>query len=143
MKYRLRNQELQKKLDELSGGVFSRRLNDTAHIWANDPDVASISWETGLEKQTIFKVWISRSDIEEITGYDPHAWNEFPDVTPPQGIPMRVEVSCSRCGFKAQFIDGQWWDMRGDALFDGPEGDGIEGRVVRFRPWEDKCASPR
>lgn len=139
MKYRLRNQELQKKLDELSGGVFSRRLNDTAHIWANDPDVASISWETGLEKQTIFKVWISRSDIEEIPGYDPHAWNAFPDVTPPEKVTlMRVEY-VDLFGAKrkscATYCGGVW------IRFD--DGSVIEGKSIRFRPWEDKCASLR
>lgn len=77
--------------------------------------------------------------IEAVPEYELSSWNRWPEVTPPQEIPMRVEVRGSRCGFKAQFIDGQWWDMRGDAIFDGPEGSGIEGPVVRYRPWEDEA----
>ena len=31
-KYRLKDRALQKKLDEISGGDFSKRINDTADV---------------------------------------------------------------------------------------------------------------
>ena len=35
MKYRLKDRELQKKLDEISGGDFSKRLNETIDALLN------------------------------------------------------------------------------------------------------------
>lgn len=90
-------------------------------------------------RQSQFGVWFTLDEVEEVSKYNPKQWNNYPDVTPPENVPMRVEVRSSWCGYKAQMVDGQWRDMRGDAIFDGPEGAGIEGPVVRFRPWEDEA----
>lgn len=137
MKYRLKDKELQRKLDEISGGDFSKRLNDTADVWANNPDIVSIAWETGLGKQRLFKVWIPRSDIEEIPQYDPHRWNRFPEVTPPQGAMMRIkyhdvtsEDRKVERGF-AIFDCGQWVNDSGYPKFPNNP----QNYVVWFRPW--------
>lgn len=29
--------------------------------------------------------------LEEVREYDPHGWNDFPEVEPPEGVWMRVE----------------------------------------------------
>ena len=140
MTYRLKDRELQKKLDEISNGDFTKKLETEAQrkfVGALGREVIQLYFGDSDIFANRYSVAFELSEIEEIQEYDPNSWNRWPDVTPPPGIPMRVETSCSRCGFKAQFIDGQWWDMRGDAIFDGPEGAGIEGRIVRFRPWED------
>lgn len=134
--YRLKDQELQRKLDEISGGDFSKRLNDTADVWANNPDIVSIAWETGLGKQTLFKVWIPRSDIEEVPQYDPTKWNEWPDVEPPEGVDMRAEV-LSKDGkvfFKgAGYFKGGDWNIAGRWI--------DSDRRVRFRPWDDTTST--
>ena len=143
-KYRLKDRDLQRKLDEISGGDFSKRLNDTADVWANNPDIVSIAWETGLGKQTLFKVWIPRSDIEEIPQYAPSTWNEWPNVIPPARVLMRVEILTERLdqngpeprGGRKRFrgcasFDGQYWNFYGAAHLS-------PGETVRFRPWEDK-----
>ena len=143
-KYRLKDRDLQRKLDEISGGDFSKRLNDTADVWANNPNIVSIAWETGLGKQTLFKVWIPRSDIEEIPQHDPSTWNEWPNVIPPARVLMRVEILTERLdqngpeprGGRKRFrgcasFDGQYWNFYGAAHLS-------PGETVRFRPWEDK-----
>lgn len=134
-KYRLKDQELQRKLDAISGNDFSKRLNDTADVWANNPDVVSIAWETGLGKQTLFKVWIPRSDIEEIPKYDPTKWNYWPDVEPPYDVPLRVEL-VKRTDDKvvvtdrgcASYRPGTWKGMKIPSWTTGG---------IRFRPWDD------
>lgn len=140
-KYRLKDRDLQRKLDEISGGVFSKRLNDTADVWANNPDIVFIAWETGLGEQTLFKVWIPRSDIEEIPQYDPTKWNEWPDVEPPRYKLLRTEVLTKRIDWDTPEPRGGQSRFKGSGIFDGKEWyfyDATtrkEGETVRFRPW--------
>lgn len=145
--YRLKDRDLQRKLDEISSGVFSKRLNDTADVWANNPNIVSIAWETGLGKQTLFKVWIPRSDIEEIPQYDPTKWNLWPGVEPPQDVPLRIEVRepdqdldtpeprFGKIRKKAcACFDGNDWFHWPGRSFSSYISIG-KGDVVRFRPW--------
>lgn len=68
-------------------------------------------------------------EFEEV--YDPHAWNNFPDVSPPEDVPMRVETLNNKrfCGIYLKYKDDYFW-------FDKNLKNNIED-VVRFRPWED------
>ena len=127
-KYRLKDRELQEKLDAISGGDFSKRLQDPAKsekgfavAYGDFPEI------NGLRHLSLFLA----DEIEEVPEYDPNAWNEWPDVEPPEGVDMRVEV-LSKDGkviFKgasvfvtdAWNIGGHWYD----------------DRRVRFRPWND------
>lgn len=92
MKYRLKDRELQRKLDELSDGDFSRQFaSNKKRIFA----------ELNFLKQMI--LWFRKSEgpfhalmitpdmLEEVPEYDPHKWNDFPEVEPPEGVLMRVE----------------------------------------------------
>ena len=73
MTWRLRDQKLQKTLDEATDGDFSKRLNDAVISGAME-----FSFVFGGSKFTIHLVG---DDIEEIPEYNPHAWNEYPAVT--------------------------------------------------------------
>lgn len=68
-------------------------------------------------------------ELEKVPGYNPHGWNEYPKVTPPEGVPMLVETNLG-FGFKAIFEHGDWLDNRNDV------GGFDYGNVIRFRPWE-------
>lgn len=143
---RLKDKELQRKLDELSDGDFSislKNVKDEDLLHKEDDVVCTVvfgktvaKW-SGICEYKKFSAIFKKDELEEIPEYNPDDWNKFPEVFPPESVAMRVDTIRDGCGFKAQFIDGQWFDMRGDALFDGPYGDGIEGSVIRFRPWED------
>ena len=76
---------------------------------------------------------MSKNKLKKSEDYDPTRWNRFPEVTPPEGVWMRVETDMG-FGFKARFQFGDWLDNRNDIV--GPP-DGIDGTAVRFRPWED------
>lgn len=119
MKYRLKDQELQKKLDELTDGYFTKKLNSELNrvCFGDQPDFAANRFSA-----------ICRADeVEEILEYDPTKWNQYPSVTPPEDVWMRVETYGPYEGLKAQFHAGKW--ICGLGL--------VNGQVKRFRPWED------
>lgn len=75
-------------------------------------------------------------DIEVIEEYDPNKWNNYPEVTPPEGVWMRVET-WDACGgvVRGVFIhvNGTWRRSRYTAPND-------EIKVARFRPWDEEAA---
>lgn len=133
MKYRLKDQELQKTLDEITDGDFSRQLEEHQERIL-----------TGIQYQKLATIWFCKSEgpchaleitpnmIEEALVYNPRAWNIYPDVEPPEGVWMRVQDT-NHHGFRAIFrsVDG-WLDDLG-VRCGGEDGSEIEF----FRPWDD------
>lgn len=68
-------------------------------------------------------------EYEELKEYNPNDWNSYPEVTPPDGVLMRVETEddVKICGY-LDYLDNCWHYSDGTP-FD------IEN-VKRFRPWE-------
>lgn len=137
MKYRLKNQELQKKLDEISDGEFSRFLNNTFYgrIIKIRPFTEIHFGQIVTEDGTLFHRFTARvreDEIEEVHEYDPNKWNPYPEVTPPGGVLMRVEYRCTDgtigrcCSF---FRKGVWVDSEDQDL--------EITTAQRFRPWDD------
>ena len=91
MKYRLKDRELQKKLDEISKGDLSDAL-----------EVCSAAVASALKRGKSTTIWfgvqpqlsleIASDMLEEVREYDPHGWNSFPEVEPPEGVWMRCET---------------------------------------------------
>ena len=111
-KYRLKDQELQKKLDEISDGEFSKSLhkfdeNHFASYWG----------------KTIFFT-INEDDDGE----------EQEDVTPPEGVLMRIETKGGSkfCGYYHTFAEGGCWCYEDGTVC--PEA--ISKSVKRYRTWE-------
>ena len=146
-KYRLKNRELQQKLDEFSDGAFSKNLHpfDDEYFsagWGKPIFIAGYSVDENAneknEEQELkrfpfpqFGCFFNDNEVEEVPEYDPHAWNNYPEVTPPEDILMQVETlgNGKFCGFYRKREDGKFW-------FDENNHVRIED-VVRFRPWED------
>ena len=135
MKYRLKDRELQRKLDEITKGEFSKNLykrdDNLFHSFSGNLLTTHLGKTNYYERK--FGFWFFPNEIEEVPQYDPTKWNRFPEVTPPEGVWMRVETDMG-FGFKARFQFGDWLDNRNDII--GPK-DGIDGAVCLFRPWED------
>lgn len=76
---------------------------------------------------------IPKCDVERIELYDPHAWNGYPRVTPPEGVWMRVET-WSACGAVVRgvfmYANGTWRRSK----YADPQN---EIKAARFRPWDD------
>lgn len=129
--YRLRDRKLQQKLDELSHGAFSEMLKTMGRFLVKKQ---ATNVQLGESR---FTVTLFREDIEIAPEYDPHDWNIFPDVTPPEGVMMRVEIEYPDGDVSrtcAIFKDEVWWEaVNGEPIDE--EVTSI-GKVKRFRPWE-------
>ena len=92
MKYRLKDRELQRKLDELSDGDFSARLHKERELikdsFKKEPRLHVLWFGEGSQ----FSAALYADMLEEVREYDPHKWNEYPEVTPPEGVWMRCET---------------------------------------------------
>ena len=126
MKLRLKARELQKKLDEISGGCFTEALESV-----KKPNCLIFQARNGGPAMSIM---LTSQDIEPFSKYNPKDWNNYPDVTPPEGVLMRVEfiydgILRRNC---AIFENGAWYiaaDRK--ALYDF-----TIDNVKRYRPWE-------
>lgn len=151
--YRLKDQELQRKLDNLTDGNFSGLLAETM---SEDNGLSPhISVDCGEwinphanEQLAIyrFRVYFRKDEIEVVHVYDPKAWNEYPDVEPPEGVWMRFEYKCVNdeikdiepccndeepIGVRLIYRDGEWRNSRNFPLCTN------KIREVRFRPWDE------
>lgn len=120
MRYRLKDKELQRKLDELSDGDFSAQLHK------KEPRLHVLWFGEGSQ----FSAALYADMLEEVREYDPHKWNEYPEVTPPEGVWMRCETDVNAIGHKIRHV----------AKFDGREWrDYLSKQVVvhRFRSWDN------
>lgn len=70
--------------------------------------------------------------VEKVKEYDPHDWNEFPDVTPPKDCPMLCEAEAKGepVYYVAYFNAGQWRLHLNKFTVGAPR---------RFRPWENRA----
>lgn len=92
MKYRLKSKYIQKRLDEISGGDFTLRLQESVSDVAPCV-VVSFGKYPGEEKRLRFMAAFDHKEVEAIPAiYDPTRWNEWPNAEPPSGVLMRVEI---------------------------------------------------
>ncbi len=131
MKYRLKDRELQKKLDEISDGDFSARLHKERELiidsFKKEPRLHVLWFGEGSQ----FSAALYADMLEEVREYDPHGWNAFPEVEPPEGVLMRVE--CNQMKTCLVFENGKWRYPSGES-FENYE---FAFPVKRFRPWDE------
>lgn len=142
MTFRLKDRELQKKLDALSEvHQFSGCLQKACKRQFRDPfDYVRVEFGRtatldGRSNEFTHVFFILKSDIEECKEYNPKAWNKFPEVEPPEGVLMRVERSdgYKTCAYFKHFEDGSDWMHTNNLCMPKAMSD----LIVRFRPWDD------
>ena len=131
--YRLKDGERQEALRKALPQFDEMLWRDCYQQMKNDEEYVFVSLpatDDGGVFVSLWKVALRKSDIEIENPYDPNGWNNFPEVQPPEGVPMRVERS-DGSGIRAVYLCGQW---RGDTNHPGF----IEllANVKRYRPWE-------
>lgn len=135
-RYRLKDRALQKQLDAISGGDFSKRLQDPAKsekgfavAYGDFPEI------NGLRHLSLFLA----DEIEEAPEYDPTRWNVFPDVEPPCDVLLRIE-----CYYEDDEPDENGQPnirYRGCLKYSKDYGFGLtlnqseKPQRIRFRPW--------
>ncbi len=100
------------------------------------------NWITVASGVLMYKITLHASEIQTIPEYDPNAWNEYPTIKPPVGVPMRIEYKTCKGhigGILALFFDGTWHRCT-------PDGTTcfliLDRDVKRFRPWDDDNVKP-
>lgn len=129
MKYRLKNQDLQQRLEAFLGKEFVEEA-----LIKGDVDNYILTIYADLGDGAYVDVGIHIDDLEEIEEYDPDEWNNFPAVTPPENVWMRCECygdeKTYRCVAKYAFFgdsnDFHWFDSNNEIV-----------DVDRFRPWDE------
>lgn len=127
MIFRLKDRELQKKLDEISNGGLSRMLGRLPYYTtqSSEPDFLHFS------KNPHLMLEVTSDMLESLREYNPHGWNSFPEVEPPEGVLMRVE--CNQMKTCLVFENGKWRYPSGES-FENYE---FAFPVKRFRPWDE------
>ena len=140
MKYRIKDHELQRKLDEATDGEFSRRLQNDRERMDGMILIGCMGMiedrrrhnHTKLQRMTLC---FATDEIEEVAEYDPHGWNAFPEVEPPEGVWMRGErcVDGRTYHFAARYVpvgDSEDYEWLSEA--------NLSIDVDRFRPWDQE-----
>lgn len=131
MTFRLKDKNLQVQLDALSDGDFSKRLQHANH----DDGMIFVEFGEKLESPGFdlhrFNLAFFDDEVKEIHRYNPHGWNAFPEVEPPEGVLMRVE--CNQMKTCLVFENGKRRYPSGES-FENYE---FAFPVKRFRPWDE------
>lgn len=140
MKYRLKDKELQRKLDEISDRDFSRQLAaNKKRIFAELNFLKQMTLWFRKSEGPFHALEITSDMLEEVQEYDPHAWNKYPEVEPPKDVWMRCEnvygseperLERFAARYTSQYEDGEWVD----AWFSN----GLRRDVTSFRPWDEE-----
>lgn len=133
MTWHLKDRVLEEKLNKLVGNnQFTEALNrECIGIQNKKIIVIKFGENTGHVKGS-FRCYLDKSELMNI-GYDPHQWNNYPEVTPPENVWMRLEIcpgseDSGRVG--AKYVNGKW-------LLDDGTIENFGDYPARFRPWED------
>ena len=147
MKIRLKDRALQRKLDEISGGDFTKSLEVFDYLGEKDGIFCTFGKAIDDLPMTLFSARFRKDELEEDREYDPAGWNVWPEVEPPRDVSLRIEVRepdedldtpeprFGKIRKKAcACFDGlDWYFWPGE-----PFGARIyieKGEIVRFRPW--------
>lgn len=151
MNVRLKNKKLHEILDKESHGNFTMALNKA---YRDTKDFAvkgfTVNWFETFSTPSGWKRLNKSMDFlpseVEVLKYNPNAWNDYPDVTPPEGVWMRFEYKnvlddikdIEPClnedeliGHRLIYRNGEWRDQRNWTFY------AQNIREARFRPWDD------
>ena len=141
MTWHLKDRTLEKAFEAYSGGKFVDALNyEVKHSNIDSEFIVYVGFvrECLGDDSSEICLCFKTDELEDIPEYNPHAWNNYPEVTPPEGVRMRVEArTLDDYGerlivkfYGATYVDGAWRSS--------VESEYAETlRIFRFRPWEE------
>ena len=139
MKYRLKNQDLQQRIETFLGKEFFEEVLRKGNV-----EDGLLTVYADLSETSYVDIEIDVDDIEAIPEYDPDNWNDFPAVTPPEGEWMRIECvetdesgMPESIGIRSRYIRSY---VTGEFQWTGIDGEWLDDyyKVVRFRPWDSE-----
>lgn len=131
MKCRLKNKELQAKLEAIDS-KFGEKLS----LYFDSCD-GETSFSLLDDSEDEFSLTIYNSAIEEVHEYDPKTWNYWPAVRPTKIGFYRVEIKdpdFSIYHYVMLWNNDMWHHIEGRIERLNLE----DGQEVRFKPWDDE-----
>lgn len=144
IRYELKDKERQAALEKALP-VFKKMLQ---HACENHrPEYFDEHKSVAVFYSTVDGAWgsgewmieLPTDDIEVIKEYDPNKWNNYPEVTPPEGVLMRIEGQYAKRPEleyygALMYLEGAWHFADTVEIADNVI-------VERFRPWNDEEAA--
>ena len=144
IRYELKDKERQAALEKALP-VFKKMLQ---HACENHrPEYFDEHKSVAVFYSTVDGTWgsgewlieLPTDDIEVIKEYDPNKWNNYPEVTPPEGVLMRIEGQYAKRPEleyygALMYLEGAWHFADTVEIADNVI-------VERFRPWNDEEAA--
>ena len=133
MTWHLKDRELEKKLIAIDPKFVSRLDRVTKDALEFEGKGFLVAGVEAVE--VLFALDFSITELEEVEDYNPHGWNEYPKITPPYDVMMRIELDdgLGFSGFYHHFEEGDYWCYADGCAM--PKAYSLS--VKRFRPWED------
>ena len=135
MTWHLKDRDLEEKLIAIDSNFCVRLHNTCEREFRDEKDEnQKVDVLFSTSNQLLGRLYFKRKMIEDVPEYDPNNWNEYPAVTPPEGVLMRIEASYEGDIYRqcAIFKNGIWkHEENGDAAWC------LLGKVKRFRPWSE------
>ncbi len=143
IRYELKDKERQTALEKALP-VFKKMLQ---HACENHrPEYFDEHKSVAVFYSTVDGTWgsgewmieLPTDDIEVIKEYDPNKWNNYPEVTPPEGVLMRIEGQYAKRPEleyygALMYLEGAWHFADTVEIADNVI-------VERFRPWDEESA---
>ena len=130
-RYELKDKDKQAKFLAVFPDFLTALTNAMNH---REPDARWVNVQSGEYE---YSVSVYPGEVEVFAEYDPYKWNEYPNVTPPEKVWMRIEMLSQDGGIKTRDVAfykaGRW------CKFPLDNGEVILGRL-RFRPWDEEDA---
>lgn len=137
IKYTLKNTRIRVGL-ELAFPSFDKALQTACEKEFDDTsEYVRVPLDDDEDVFVEHQVKIRKSAIHAKAMYNPYEWNEYPNVTPPEKVWMRIEMISQDGRIKTRDVAfyraGRW------CKFPLDNGEVILGRL-RFRPWDEEAA---
>lgn len=134
MRYRLKDKELQRKLDDISGGDFSEALARGRLEPVNSPLDPLITCRVsfGAAPDFVanrFSAIFLHDEIEEAPEYNAGGWNHWPETEPEECVLMEIKLDGDddHHGFNF-FLNGIWYHSMGCSCI------GLSSESFSYRP---------
>lgn len=139
IRYELNDKKRQAALEKVFPG-FGRALQVACKNEFDD-EFSHVCVQLNLDGDVFYddEVCVKKSAIRAKRAYDPHAWNDYPNVTPPEGVLMRIEGQYAKRPEleyygALMYLEGAWHFADTVEIADNVI-------VERFRPWNDEEAA--
>ena len=134
MTLRLKDRELQRKLDELSDGEFTYRLQDSEFV----EDVHEVGFVKSYSSPAFkFFAYFNADEVEEVQT-NTSDWIDAADHRPPKNVPMQVEIvdDYGNVFCYCAYHDGCTWRDTNDDLVLGSILEGTH-KSIRYKKWNN------